>query len=187
MKENKSGTVKSERYTAFLRGINVGGNKKVPMEKLRSMLEKMGFKNVKTILASGNVVFDAEKKNTKLLGESIEKKLNETFGFPARTLVYNFRDIEKMIALDPFKGIEVTKDIRLYVTLLSEKPKIKLKIPYVSPDSSFRILKVTDNAIFSVLSVQDSRTLDAMSIIEKEFGKDVTTRNWNTIQKIVVI
>ncbi|MEW6195571.1 MAG: DUF1697 domain-containing protein [Bacteroidota bacterium] len=184
MKGSKSNTNKLERYAAFLRGINVGGNKKVPMTELKNMLEKMGLKNVKTILASGNVVFDSIEKNIKLLGDSIEKKLNETFGFPARTLVYNFRDVEKMIALDPFKGIEVTKDIRLYVTLLSEKPKSKLKVPYVSPDSSFSILKVTDNAIFSVLSVQDTRTVDAMSIIEKEFGKDVTTRNWNTILKL---
>lgn len=171
-------------YTAFLRGINVGGNKKVPMEKLKNMLEKMGFKNVKTILASGNVIFDSEKKSTASLGEAIEKKLNETFGFEVRALVYDFHDIEKMIALDPFKGIEVTKDIRLYVTLLAQKPKNKIKELYVSPDSSFRILKVTGNAIFSMLSVKDSRTVDAMSIIEKEFGKDVTTRNWNTIEKL---
>lgn len=171
-------------YAAFLRGINVGGNKKVPMAELKSMLEKMGFKNVKTILASGNVIFDSVKSNATLLSEAIEKKLKETFGFEARTLVYDFRDIEKMIALDPFKGIKVTEDVRLYVTLLAQKPDSKLKAPHVSPDSSFRILKVTGIAIFSVLSVKDSRTVDAMSIIEKEFGKDVTTRNWNTMLKL---
>lgn len=171
-------------YAAFLRGINVGGYKKVPMAELKSMLEKMGCKNVKTILASGNVIFDSEKKITTLLGEAVEQKLNETFGFEVRTLVYDFCDIEKMIALDPFKGIEVTENIRLYVTLLAQKPKSKIRELYVSPDNSFRVLKVTDIALFSVLSVKDSRTVDAMSIIEKEFGKDVTTRNWNTILKL---
>lgn len=184
LKGIKSSTNNLERYAAFLRGINVGGNKKVPMAELKSMLGKMGFKNVKTILASGNVIFDSENNNTTQLGEAIEKKLKEMFGFEVRTLVYDIHDIEKIIALDPFKGIKVIEDIRLYVTFLPRKPNSALKIPYQSPDKSFRILKVLDNALFSVLSVKDSHTVDAMKVIEKEFGKDVTTRNWNTILKL---
>jgi uncharacterized protein (DUF1697 family) len=65
------------RYAAFLRGINVGGNKKVPMAKLASEFLTMGFENVKTLLASGNVIFEGEKEDTKKIEARIAKKLGE--------------------------------------------------------------------------------------------------------------
>jgi len=173
------------KYIAFLCGINVGGNKKVPMTELKNIMEKIGFSNVRTILATGNVIFDSPKKNTIAIKEIIEKKLHEIFGFEIKTLVYSMLDIIKLFATDPFKGIQVTKETRLYVTFLSHKPKSIFKTSHLSPDKLFGILKVTDIAIFSVLLTKDARSVDTMNFIDKEFGKDVTTRNWNTITKIL--
>ncbi len=173
------------RYIAFLRGINVGGNKKVPMAELKNLMEKIGFRNVRTILATGNVIFDSQKKNPSAIKEAIEKKLHETFGFQIKTLLYSMLDIKKLVDSDPFNRIKATKETRLYITFLSQKPKSTFKAPYLSPDKLFRILKITDIALFSVLLAKDARSVDAMNFIDKEFGKDVTTRNWNTITKII--
>jgi len=93
--------------------------------------------------------------------------------------------IEKVVDSDPFQGVKVMKDTRLYVTFLSEEVKSVLKIPYITPDKSFRILCLKDNMIFSIHDLLKTGTRDAMSILEKEFGKNITTRNWNTIVKIL--
>ena len=93
-----------------------------------------------------------------------------------------------MVASDPFKGITVMPRTRLYVTFLGERPKATLKIPYESPGRDFRILRLGDGALFSVLTLSPTHgTTDAMEILEKEFGKAITTRNWNTIGKIAAI
>jgi len=173
-------------YSAFLRGINVGGNKKVPMPQLKATLEEIGFTDVKTLLASGNAMFSAKKENIAALTKRIATALEKEFGFTIPVLMREMPRLEEMFAAEPFKGITVTKDIRLYVTFLSEVPKTKLKIPYTSDDKALRILKLEDDALYSVLDLsKGSGTIDAMAIIEKEFGKLVTTRNWNTIEKMV--
>jgi hypothetical protein len=69
---------------------------------------------------------------------------------------------------------------------LSEKPKSSIRIPYESPEKDFKILSVHDGAVLSVVTLTPKRgTTEAMSILEKEFGKSITTRNWNTIAKIL--
>ncbi len=175
----------SAAFVAFLRGINVGGNKIVKMEDLRKAFESMGFGNVKTLLASGNVIFEAPQAPASAIAKRIEEKLEKTFGFSIGVIVRTKEDLRRLSDAQPFKGIKVTPETRLYVTFLSEKPKSGLKIPYKSPDGNFTILRATDTEVCSVLTISpDSRTVDLMGILEKEFGKKVTTRNWNTVTKL---
>ncbi len=168
-------------FVALLRGINVGGNKKVPMADLKKVFEKAGFKNVRTILNTGNVIFDGSSAKEAAVATMLE----EAFGFPIPVLIRTMADIEALIASDPFKGITVKPETRLYVTFLKDKPTSALKIPYVSPEKFFTILKKSPTEVISVLTVTADRgSVDAMGIIEKEFGKSVTTRNWNTVLKL---
>ena len=150
------------------------------------MLEKMGYANVKTLLASGNVVFETQKSSIPALIAAIETQFEKTFGFTSSIILRPLEEIRKLIASDPFKGITVTPQTRLYVTFLLEKPKSTLKIPYVSESKDFKILRVTDHEICSVLTISDNtNSIDSMNILEKEFGKRITTRNWNTVLKLV--
>ncbi len=175
-----------QKYAVFLRGINVGGNKKVPMAKLTEVLKKAGFTNVKTLLASGNVLFESSSSKPQEIQKKIESMIEKTFGFSSHTIVRKFSELEAIAKKDPFKNIKVTKDTRLYVTFLSEASKSKLKLPYVSPGKDFSILQVVDGVVISVLTVNPKmRSVDSMQILEKEFGKNVTTRNWNTVQKLL--
>lgn len=172
-------------YAVFLRGINVG-KRQVQMTKLKSAFEKMGYKEVRTVLATGNVVFYADTSDKKQLAVDIEHSLEQFFGFSVKVIVRSIDEINALIAQNPFKGIRETPDTRLYVTFLSEPHKSSLSIPYISPEKEFTILKVSDTEVISVLVLgKDTRTVEAMAIIEKEFGKNVTTRNWNTLLKSV--
>ena len=167
---------------AFLRGINVGGHHKVPMAELRTTFEKLGCKNVATILNSGNVLFESHKL---LTDAEISAWLQATFGFPTPTITLDFDQILDFHNQDPFKGIEVTKDIRLYLTFLGENDKECLSLPWESEDRSFKVLKLDVQTLFSVLDLSLSSTPKAMEVLEKTCGKDITTRNWNTIGRVV--
>ncbi len=173
------------RYAALLRGVNVGG-KMVKMATLKTAMENNGFSNVKTILNSGNVLFDSDDSDQTALRNRLETLYEKTFGFPIGTIIRSKHQLEKLAAADPFSGVLVTPQTRLYITFLGQAPEKDLKKPYASPDGSFKILSVTDTEIVSVLTVSDTiKTPDAMKHIEQHFGKNVTMRNWNTVMRIL--
>jgi uncharacterized protein (DUF1697 family) len=129
---------------------------------------------------------ESSEKDPLAVAKKFEAVIQKTFGFSSHTIVRSVDDLQTLAKTDPFKGIPVTDKTRLYVTFFSAKADSKLKIPYVSPDKSYRILRVTNSEIISVLDLsQGMGTVDAMGILEKEFGKNVTTRNWNTVQKLL--
>jgi uncharacterized protein (DUF1697 family) len=174
------------KYIAFLRGINVGGQKTIKMEELKKTFEAMGFANVKTLLASGNVLFDAPMTSKNTLATEIEETLEKTFGHEIGVLIRTIESLQKLADDNPFADVKVTPQTRLYVTFLSENSKSDLTIPYKSPDGNFRILQASSGEVCSVLTLSpNTRTVDLMSILEKEYGKRVTTRNWNTIERIL--
>jgi uncharacterized protein (DUF1697 family) len=174
-----------DKYVALLRGINVGGHQ-VPMAKLKKTFEEQGCENVQTILVSGNVVFEAKKENLFIFTKKLEIALAKAFGFSIPVLLRTGHDIEKLIASVPFKGITVTPETRLYVTFFLEK-QANTQLPRM-PGKDIQILKVTDTEVYSVLRLSPNvGTIDLMSFLEKEFSKNITTRNWNTLIKIAKV
>ncbi len=173
-------------YVALLRGINVGGNKKVPMADLKKLMEKAGYENVKTLLASGNVVFEASEKNAAKLKTALEKLYEKKFGFTIPVLIRTVEELKALAKTKPFANITMTPETRLYITFLSgDKPKGTIQIPYSSPNNDYRILRASKTEVLSVLTVTATATVKVMDVLEKEFGKNVTTRNWNTVEKIL--
>lgn len=172
------------KQVAFLHGINVGGHHKVPMAELKTILTQLGCENVTTILNSGNIVFETKKKDIAVLERIIESALTENFGFSIPVILIPHKQINELVNEDPFASIDVHKNIRLYISFLKEPLKIKLIVPYISKDNSFKIIGTKNNIIISVLDITTSNTPKGMEDLEKLFGKNITTRNWNTIQKI---
>ena len=175
-----------EKYIAFLRGINVGGHHKVPMDELRKEMEKLNFENVVTLLNSGNVVFDNDDDDDAI--ESLEKKISEhlekAFGFPIATIIRKSKTIYGLLENNPFKDLIISKDMRLYVSFLRKETEAELQLPWTSDDKSFKIIGINNKTILSVLDLSISKTPKAMLSLARFFGKDITTRNWNTIQRI---
>jgi uncharacterized protein (DUF1697 family) len=175
------------RYVAFLRGINLG-NRRVKNDDLSRIFRSMGFQDVKVLIQSGNVLFDADEMEDRRLTRTIEAGLEQALGYKVYTMLRSLDDVRAMIDGDPFNGIAVAKETRLYVTLLAEKSNSSLSLPHDSLGGELRILSRTDREVFSVLTLgKTGRTVDAMTVIEKEYGRTATTRSWNTIRKIAAL
>ena len=157
------------------------------MEDLRKSFEGMGFKNVRTLIASGNVLFETSASDSGKLAQKIEAGLKKSFGFPVDVILRSLEEIQRILISNPFKDIKVTPEIRLYVSFLTDKPKTPLKLPYESPQKDFRILRTSEREVFSVSmpAPRGRSTGNLMTTIEKAFGKKITTRNWNTIARIL--
>jgi uncharacterized protein (DUF1697 family) len=187
----------SATYVAFLRGINVGGHKPLKMVDLRAAFEGMGFQNVRTVLASGNVVFDAAAvgaapdgagapEELAALGAHIEAGLNQVFGYPIAVAVRRVADIERLVASDPFKGVATTPESRLYVTFFAHPVENGTRISPERRESGLGIVRVTPGEVLSAITLSPGwGTTELMAFLEKEFGPGVTTRNWNTVLRIV--
>src|SRR5690349_20856788 len=107
------------RYMAFLRAINVGGHT-VKMDVLRALFESMGFSNVETFIASGNVIFESKLKGDRALEEKIEKKLKEALGYEVATFVRTDAEIAAIVAYKSFKKSQLDAAPTLNVGFLSE-------------------------------------------------------------------
>ena len=156
------------------------------MADLKSALEAMNFQNIKTVLASGNVLFNAPKYTVVALGRAIEAKVKERLGHEVGVIVRTFEEVRTFVDEKPFKRVKMTAETKLYVTFLPERPETSFKTPWVTPEKDFRVIRATESVVCSVLAVsRDRQSTDAMRVLEKQFGKQITTRNWNTIEKIV--
>jgi uncharacterized protein (DUF1697 family) len=170
------------KYVAFLRGVNLG-KRQIKMAELKALLEKEGYEDVRTLLASGNVVLTAKEADPLKLRGELEIVIREKFGFHVPVILRTEKEIDTLITSDPFEGVKLTPKTRLYITLLSELPKSKLKVPYKSMGGEFVIREITNGHIVSILGPKVSSP-DVMDFLGKKFGKEITTRNWNTIIKI---
>ncbi len=153
------------RYVALLRGI-MPTNPNMKGAKLKGVLEKLGYTNVQTVIASGNVIFDSPSKNIPALEKKIEAAWPKMLGFKSTTIVWSQSDIEKLIEKKPFKNKTHSKRTYLLVTFL----KYRQQAP--------------GGVLFAAIDLTDSHTPDLMKKAEKEHGKEITTRTWKTVERI---
>lgn len=172
------------KYAALLRGISPS-NPNMRNEKLRSVFESLGFANVQTVISSGNILFESPSENVKELETIIEKALLVKLGFSSTTIIRSKEELQKLIDKNPFKGIEDTPKSRLNVTFLKNKVHTELKFPHRSKDKTYELLGIYDGVICSVVYLTGARTPDLMLWLEKQFGKEITTRTWKTVMRIL--
>jgi uncharacterized protein (DUF1697 family) len=168
------------KYVALLRGINLG-KRQIKMAELKALFESEGYQGVSTLLASGNVVFSAAETKSEKLRSKIEKAIKEKFGFEVPVILRSEKEIHALIESDPFKGVRVGSQTRFFITFLGEPPKSG-SITMKTKEGDEVIRSMSNQDVVSVLV--NMRTPDAMDTLKKEFGKNITTRNWNTVLKI---
>lgn len=157
------------------------------MADLKASFEKLGLTGVKTILASGNVAFDSADKSVEVIQKQLEEQLEKDFGFAVKVIVRPQQKLAQMLESDPFKNIAATKNTRLYVLFLRQKFNGNISLPFQSPLKELHILKIEEKEVYCVVTLsQTAGTTEAMKVLTKEFGKETTLRNWNTLQKIAI-
>jgi uncharacterized protein (DUF1697 family) len=167
------------RYAAFLRGISPMNAK---MSELRRAFEVAGFTNVVSVLSSGNVVFDAERASVRALERRAEAGMQKHLGHSFVTIVRPVQRLEKLIRLNPFSAFELPPKAKRVVTFLRDKPTRKLRLP-ITADGT-QILMMKGGMIYSAY-VPSPKGAAFMAVIEKALGKEITTRSWDTVRKIV--
>ena len=155
-------------------------NLKMPV--LQAALEEDGFTDVKTLLSSGNVVFSGRRMSDaaieKKVVATIEKNVKKTFG----VIIRSIDELQALIDADPYHAFRVPKGAKRVVTFLRAAPTKKLELP---PErDGARIWTVRGRDALSSY-VQNDKGPVFMAVIEKTFGKDVTTRTWDTVLKVV--
>jgi uncharacterized protein (DUF1697 family) len=157
------------KYVALLRGIGPS-NPNMHPQKLKWCFEKLGFKNVKAVISSGNVVFESNLKNVPVLETKIEKALPKFLKFKSTTIIRSQEELQRLVDKDPFRGRKHNNKTYLVVTFLKNKPSKKLKY---------------DRVVCNIVNLTSERTPDIMTRMEKEFGKEITTRTWKTVERIL--
>src|ERR1700730_15516624 len=176
------------KYVALLRGINVGGNKLIRMAELKRIFASLGLKNVQTYIQSGNVLFESSRADSVALTKHIETSLHKAVGFEVPVVLRTTAELEAIVKLKPFSKVKPDADAKLYVTFLVEALKTKPKIPLLSPKRDCEIIHLNPREVFTVaFAMPNGRYGELMALIDKEFGKSVTTRNWNTVMKILAL
>jgi uncharacterized protein (DUF1697 family) len=170
------------RYVALLRGIGPT-NPNMRGEKLRGVFEAIGFKKVVTVIGSGNVVFDSASKSTRTMETMIEKALPQRLGFTSTSIIRNKKEFEQLVKSDPFKNVKKSQHNYLIVTFLKREQNGTRKLPHKG--TGYSMLGLCDRTIASVIDRRTTKTPDIMRLLEKEFGKDITTRTWQTIGRIL--
>ncbi len=172
-------------FVALLRGINVSGRHKVPMARLRKELEKIGCSDVHTLLNSGNVIFRAKNSNSGALQAIIASHLRQVFDFEVPTWVIDAPYFKTLSETNPYDHLEFHDHLRYYVTFTGDKVNDEPDIPFELDSGGFRIISRDGPVLYSILDLRKSKTPDAMGLLEKMYGKGITTRNWNTISRIL--
>ncbi|MBI4920889.1 MAG: DUF1697 domain-containing protein [Devosia nanyangense] len=172
------------RYAAFLRGVNLG-KRTVKSAELKAAFEALGLENVKTLLASGNVLFDA--KAGKDLQARIEAGLETQVGFAVGTVLRSIDELRAMASADPFDGRTEDVGQKLYVMLFAEPLPKTLALKGVAGD--YDVIPGGEREIYLIGYRKPDGTYSAggLLLIEKQLpkGRLVTTRNWNTILKAI--
>jgi uncharacterized protein (DUF1697 family) len=165
------------RYVAFLRGVSPMNAK---MAELKRSFEGAGFTDVRTVLSSGNVVFNARAKSEIAITRQAEAAMAKHLGRTFYTIVRAASALRDLIEADPYAAFDLPADAKRVVTFLREPYKMQLSPP-IEIDGA-RILAVTGREVLSAY-VPNPRGPVFMTLIEKTFGTNVTTRTWDTVKK----
>ena len=166
-----------KRYAAFLRGVSPMNCK---MPELRRAFEAAGFEDVRTLLSSGNVVFGASGAR-KSLGKRCEAAMQEHMGHSFFTIVRPIAELQDLLDADPYARFKLPAASKRVVTFLPAAPDSVPKLPITLDDA--RILAVRNDAVLGAYVPGDKGPV-FMTLIEKTFGKDITTRTWDTVRKV---
>ena len=171
------------RYIAFLRAINVGGHV-VKMDHLRRFFEAMGFSDVETFIASGNVVFRSAAKNGKALEGKIGTKLREALGYEVATFIRTDAELAAIAKHQPFRQSQLDKAVTFCVAFLVEPLDKKAVQKLMVLRTEIDDFHVHGREIYWLSRNKQSESVISNAVFEKTIGAPSTMRGVNTVRKM---
>ncbi|MBL8521229.1 MAG: DUF1697 domain-containing protein [Betaproteobacteria bacterium] len=169
-------------WIAFLRGINVGRAKRIAMADLRALCESLGHANVRTVLASGNVVFESRARSSAKLTAPFEAALERAHGFRASTVFITRDQLEAIVRANPLG--EPADPARFLVALPCAVDALDSAAPLAATDWSPDRVAFTPDALYldATTGLLDSPLVAAFMRMTRD---RYTARNWATVQKVL--
>ncbi|WP_408891763.1 DUF1697 domain-containing protein [Myxococcus faecalis] len=171
------------RYALLLRGVNVGTKNSLPMAELRAMLSRLGCGDVKTYVQSGNAVFTT-KLGVAELTKGIEEALEQFMGRPIATTLRTLKQLQAVVDGNPFADV-ATNPSSLCVTFLSAAPTKAELAPLHAQDWGPELFQVAGKEIYSWYPNGQGKSALAVALGKLALRGTVTTRNWNTVLKLL--
>jgi uncharacterized protein (DUF1697 family) len=179
---------KMTTYISFLRGINVGGAKKILMSDLRNIYEGLGFKKVTTYIQSGNVIFQAEDQlYDEEAAEMIGKALFRINGYEVPVLVRTAEKMQKTLINNPFIRDSTLDPEKMHVTFLAEMPQEKQLEKIRNYDYSPERFEIVGKDVFLYCPNGYGTSRLSNGFFENKLKVSSTTRNWRTVNTLVEI
>lgn len=173
--------MKAPQQVAFLRAINVGG-RVVKMTTLASLFEELGFAEVATFIASGNVVFRS-RATRAALESSIERRLQAALGYPVVTFVRSTAEVAAVAVCNPFAR-PIPEGGRLFVGFLRSAPSAAARARVAALATPTDELRVRGRELYWLCATPSMQSILSGAVLEKALGAPATLRNVNTVRRL---
>jgi len=171
------------QYIAFFRGINVGGNRSLPMRELVELLAGLGLQNIQTYIQSGNVIFETGERDTAQLARRISQAVEHKRGFSPEVLLLETADLENAVASNPYPQAESNPKTLHIFFLASDPPAPDLKkLESIKLEAEHFTL---NGRLFYLYAPEGIGRSKLAAGIEKALGVPATGRNWQTVCKVL--
>lgn len=171
------------RYIAFLRAINVGGHT-TKMDYLRKLFESLGFSNVETFIASGNVIFESPSNNTQALEKKIESRLHKALGYKVAAFIRTGAELAAIANYKPFRQTDLDRAVAFNIAFLAAKPDDNSKRKLMALRTEIDDLHVHGREIYWLCRKKQSESTFSNAVLEKALGTQSTLRGANTVKKM---
>lgn len=172
------------KMIALLRGINVGGKRKISMPELRSVISKIGYTQVETYINSGNLIFHTKDLDSSDVAALLESAILKHFGFPVDVIVRTASEWGNYASRNPFADAAAARPNFLHLGL-SKLPCNPNAASLLSERvNEFERITIVNDAIWVDFGIGPGKSKLTPAIFEKAVGSPVTLRNWRTVQKI---
>jgi uncharacterized protein (DUF1697 family) len=169
----------------LLRGINVGGHNKLPMEALRAIFESLNLRAPRTYVQSGNVVFHAKDGNFAGLPQRIEDAIEKNFRFRPRVILRTATEIKEVVTRNPLKKRAASEPGKVLVLFLADAPGKKAKEILARIPRGAEDLHLHGREIYIYFPEGAGRSKLPWSTLGEALGTSGTGRNWNTVTKLL--
>lgn len=171
-------------YIALLRGINVGGNRKVEMPRLKTLFESLGHTDVKTYINSGNVIFSSAEKDQTILCAQIEEAIESEFSFTVPTIIKSANQLKAIAEAIP-KEAQNNHEMECDILFLWDEVDSPGVLKDLDPREGADEVKYVPGAIIWSVSKEEINKSKLLRIVGTPFYKRVTIRNCNTVRKLL--
>lgn len=170
---------------SLLRGINVGGHKKIKMADLRELYASLGFRQVRSLLQTGNVVFETDEADMALVKARLEAGIADRFGFAVPLIMRSPAAFKSVFKRHPFTDAQLAEPRKIAVVFLPEAASAKAVETLRQGNPGREFIQADGSELFVFYTDGQARSKLDNSRIERALGLPSTARNWNTCNRLM--